>query len=152
MPKKNNVAGLLDIPSLEVALGDVYLGIVSSFPELDILPDCRSLSFTVEEITKNKWLRIEAGKLYPLETTDSPYERHIKAIAGSGNCPKMHTLGLVLEHVWGKDAKVVIMTIAPASALIVYWVSRPPFPGVGAELFANAHHRLFASCGGSLLP
>lgn len=126
--------------------------IVSSFSELGELHDCKSLRFTLEEIIEGHWVRPQAGKLHQLEKAGSPYERHIHAIAGFKNCPKIRTLGLVLKHIWRKDAKVVIMTISPVSALIVYWVSRPLFPGVGAELFANADHRLFASYGRSLLP
>lgn len=56
--------------------------IISSFPELDVLQDCKPLRFTSEELLKNKWLRTRAGTLYELERTQSPYERHIKAIAG----------------------------------------------------------------------
>ena len=111
--------------------------ILSSFPEMAIYQDLKSLEFTLDEIYQKRWLQFQAGKLYKLAMTDSPYERYIRTIAGPTNSPKMHCLDL---------------TMSPASALVVYWVSRSPFSGVGSEFFANVDHRLFASYGRNQLP
>lgn len=97
--------------------------ILSSFPEMGEHPAFKSMTFTLEQITKTRWIGPEQGKFYKLEPKNSPYEKYIDAIAGPENCPKMRALRLVMDKVWGKDQKVAIMTMSPALALIVYWAS-----------------------------
>ena len=48
--------------------------ILSSFPELSILPDFSGMKFTLDEVNEHKWLRTKTGKLYELATSKSPYE------------------------------------------------------------------------------
>ena len=97
--------------------------ILSSFPELAIHEATKGLALTLKEAQEERWIQVEAGKLYQLAQTGSPYEKAIHDIAGNANCMKLRTLQLVREHIWGKHEKVVIMAMGPVSALIIYWVS-----------------------------
>ena len=85
-------------PSISIArwLQTAHWGrITSSFPELGLLHDTKAPNFTLEELIAKKWLRTRKGALYELKRMEPLYERHIKAIAGIENCPKMRASALV---------------------------------------------------------
>ena len=99
--------------------------IQSSFPELAVIEATRDLKLTLDEIQDNKWIQTKPGKMYRLAHTRSPYETHIKEIAGPEVCEKMKVLEVLMANRWTKGAKLVVMAMGPVSALILYWVRIP---------------------------
>jgi len=98
--------------------------ILSSFPELALNEGTKDLTYTLQEIQANRWIKIKKGKLYELERKDSPYEEAIAQLAGIGNCVKMRAMWILANHFWKEEPKLVVLVMGPVPSLIVYWVSR----------------------------
>ena len=83
----------------------------SQVPELYKIDAIKKLALTLQEIQKCKRIRHESNHLYRLEEVGSPYEKHIREIAGVGKCLNLYALSILMANIWGKKAKVVIMAM-----------------------------------------
>lgn len=96
--------------------------ILSSFPALMECQETKDLEYSGSEDCENQWVVRNTVSPYRLSRVGSPYERQIRRITKAENCPKIVALEILMTTVWGRDDRVVIMTMGPTNALILYWV------------------------------
>ena len=98
------------------------LRIVTSFPALEDIEETKYLSFSASEDYAKEYVSRESGTLYRLNRENSPYERYIRRITNPKISGKIKALRSLMAAVWDSNERVVIVTMGPTVALILYWV------------------------------
>ena len=95
--------------------------IFTSLPGLAEVADRHKLELTAEEIEEKGWIRLQPDKLYELmPVPDCPYETQLLDIVRDS--PKIKLLEQI-RHEQRVGEALIVVTVWPVNALILYWVS-----------------------------